>query len=358
MVRQRVFLSFIAACALVQSAAIPSAGQATSSATNQAASASVNPVIPKDANAAMRLAARVNGLDSPDMKPWHLKAIYQTYDAVGKAKEMGIFEEWWAGPEKYRISYEGQGFSQVLYRNGEQSRITGDSGWAPLPQLMAEKLTVHPLPAANVIAGQSYAKVDARLGRVTLGCLAAPVQVGVGDQWMPTVCLANELPIVRVEVLHQDLRVLFNKYVQLGGHYVAEQIEVANGMLPIVKVDVTTLESLSRIDDEKFLAPASAMPAPVQEDEPGVKLPVKFSGGTPIYPDLGSMYHPDALVILGLNVKSNGEPSDVRVVSSPAGFQKPAVDLVKTWRFTPAMFKGQPVEIRTQVYIAYHSTLP
>jgi len=58
------------------------------------------PVMPADPTELMRWAARVNGLDSASMKPWHLKATYQISDDEGKNKDQGTFEEWWAGPEK------------------------------------------------------------------------------------------------------------------------------------------------------------------------------------------------------------------------------------------------------------------
>ncbi len=49
------------------------------------------------------------------MKPWHLIATYQTFDDQGKPKDHGNFEEWWAGPDRYKLSYVSSGFNQVEF---------------------------------------------------------------------------------------------------------------------------------------------------------------------------------------------------------------------------------------------------
>jgi hypothetical protein len=116
-----------------------SSQKAASTAAGAAAGVSV-PSMPKDPKDLMLLAAGVNGLGGADVKPWHLKANYQTFDADGKPKDQGVFEEWWVGPEKYKVSYSSASFNQTLYQNGDTKLITGDKGWIPTPEEMVRDI--------------------------------------------------------------------------------------------------------------------------------------------------------------------------------------------------------------------------
>ncbi|HEV2214613.1 MAG TPA: hypothetical protein VGR64_04940, partial [Terracidiphilus sp.] len=49
---------------------------------------------------------------SPDMKPWHLKAMYQLYDDAGKPMEQGTYEYWWASPKVYRATWTRKSASE------------------------------------------------------------------------------------------------------------------------------------------------------------------------------------------------------------------------------------------------------
>lgn len=75
---------------------------------------------------AIQLAARVSRLTSDNMQSWHMKANYQTFDADGKPKDRGIFEEWWASAEKYKITYTSNSFNQIYCRNGEKRWTAGE----------------------------------------------------------------------------------------------------------------------------------------------------------------------------------------------------------------------------------------
>src|SRR6185437_5196206 len=97
------------------------------------------PAVPIDPKKLMAQASRLNGLSSDGMQPWHLKANYQTFDAGGKPKDKGVFEEWWAGPEKYKVSYTSSGFNQVRYKTHEKLLMTGDDSAPTLSEAMLKR---------------------------------------------------------------------------------------------------------------------------------------------------------------------------------------------------------------------------
>src|SRR5690242_15049540 len=136
-----VILVFACAPGFGQSSAKSAAQPGTAAV---AAAASV-PAIPKDPKDLMLLAAKVNWLSSMGNRSWYVSADFQTFDADGKPKDKGTFEEWWAGPEKYKFSYTSSGLNQVLYRLGGKIMVTGDTGLAPLQEHMVAAYLFNPL---------------------------------------------------------------------------------------------------------------------------------------------------------------------------------------------------------------------
>lgn len=342
-VRHLLFLSLLGMTVGVQAV-----GQAAP------ANAVADPVMPRDPNAAMLLATRVNGLASADMKPWHLKANYQTFDADGKPKDTGVFEEWWAGPEKYKISYTSAGFNQVQYRNGDKTEITGDRGWPSMPREMVRAYLNGPLPPESEIAKENYAASDRKLGAVSLECLEPKPSSQVRASDLKTsYCFDPVLPMIRLEQSNSYLFVLFNQTERINGRYLSRQIEVENGKLPIVNMEVTSLETLSSAEEAMFAPAPTAVPSPGPMVKAGVIAGNKIGGEDVRYPSQAKQDHVQGLVMLEANITKAGNISDLEVISGPKELQKSALDAVKTWKYKPYLSNGQPVEVRTQINVIY-----
>lgn len=339
-----------------------------------ASKAAADPVMPNDPNAAMALATRVNGLGSPDMKPWHLKARYQTFDVDGKPKDQGVFEEWWAGAQKYKVSYSGRGFNQVEYRNGDKKWITGDPGLVPVQELMIEQYLMQPLPDASVLQKQAFHRFDRKLGANVFRCLqpgsfAAGVKglpgtpqidenvyVGAGAgpvEGVSAACFDPKAAMVRVEIVERgDLCVLFDNVLQVKGHYVAEQIWVKNGDLPILHVSLAGLDFPPEIRDAEIAPPASAVAVPVEQ--PAGLLRGRKVGGRDVgYPTGAMRKRVQGTVMLEATITKAGAIENLRVISGPSELQKPAYDAVKTWKYKPWVLNGEPVEMRMMVDVAF-----
>ena len=322
-----------------------------------------DPVLPKDPNAAMQLAARVNGLASADMKSWHLKANYQTFDADGKPKDQGVFEEWWAGSEKYKISYASKSFNQVQYRNGEKTLMTGDVKWPPSPQLMVWNYLVHPLPTLDANAQRFYSS-ELKVGNVPLRCMRFYPQMGPGELAspdapppLPMYCFDKVVPAVRLIALNQRTVVYFDNIISLGGQFVAKQIRVMDitGKHPLVNIDVDALENLTNLRDADFVPPASATPAPARRIavSAGVIAGRKIGGDDVRYPLVARQQRVQGTVVLGVTIAADGTVKDLKVISGPMLLQDSAFQAVTTWRYKPFLLNGEPVEVMTQVNVTY-----
>ncbi|HEY3838180.1 MAG TPA: energy transducer TonB [Bryobacteraceae bacterium] len=281
--------------------------------------------MPKDPNALMQLAARVNGLGSPDMKPWHLKAAYQTFDADGKPKDQGVFEEWWAGPEKYKLSYSSAGFNQVQYHNGKDTLMTGDVKWPPMLEGMVAQYLVHPLPPKSTVETQKYVANDIKAGKVALTCLRAVLPPpAVAAQ---AYCFGKDIPAIRLEMMGRIA--FFNDIVRVNGQYLAKQVQVQSLGRPFLRVDLTALDFIPKVDDAEFVAPASATPAPAPPIRVGAGVIAgdRISGTKPEYPAEARNARIQGTVVLDATITKKGTIDDLRVVSGPPTLQQAAMML-------------------------------
>ena len=364
MANRRGPLFLVSLFALVSVAAL---GQAATQTTTQTvptaqSAAPVATVMPKDPDALMLMAARVNGLSGADMTPWHLKASYQTFDADGKPKDAGTFEEWWAGPEKYKLSYSSAGFNQVQYRNGKDTFMTGDVKWPPMPEFMVVDNLVRPLPPVDTIK-QKYSGNDAKVGGLALKCLHAYLPPGPGGQpilmVLPMYCFGEDLAAVRIKVVNQQLTAYFNSHVRFDDQYVAKQIRVMNieSKHPLVNIDLDVLEPLVGPVEADFVPPPSAKPLPAPPRRiavaAGVIAGFRIGGDEVRYPPIAREQRIQGVVVLQATIAKDGTIGDLKVISGPEELRQSALDAVKTWRYKPFLSNGEPVDVMTQVNIVY-----
>ena len=342
----------VPACTWARNA--PSASSQT--ATNAASPAAATP---SDPTALMVQAVRLNGLAGL-LVPWHLEATYQTFDADGKPKDQGTFSEWWAGTDRYKTVYTSAGgdLNLTIYRYGKTSASTGSPGWIPFRAQMAQRYLVSPVPPPSAVEKLAFSIMPMNLGQVTLQCLRAPLSEPDAASYLPyndlpAVCTTEGSPIVRTIVDPNKFLVLFNKIVQIGGRYVAEDLSVRDTDLTIVNMQVTNLELLSTVNDSDFVAPAraSSFPVPVAPREIARQA---IGGDAPIYPAVAKSQHVEGVVTLNTVITKEGRISELEVLSGPKALQRAAYDAVKTWKYKPYLVDGQPVEVQTQIRVMFH----
>jgi TonB family protein len=363
--RTAVLLFFALVPGLV---AFGQAGEQSSHQTNQTVAAApvvANPVMPKNPNELMVLGWRVNGADGVD-KPWHLKATYQTFDADGNATGSGTFEEWVASPEKWKRSYSGPGFNQTRYRNGGKISLTGDPGWLPFQDRVAVDFLRRPLAGKEEIEHLFLTSADRRIGVVPLHCVITssvdpglmaselfagnpmlPLRESFRGWGVPTTCFNPDSAVARVELFENGLSSLLDDVVDVDGQYVAKDIWIRNGTVPIEHLTVTKLEVPAKLDESDFAVPADA------------RTEEKYSGGhrtagkAPTYPPLAKTQRIAGLVMIRAKITKKGDIADPEVISGPKELRSSALQAVKTWKYEPYRLNGQPVEVSTTVDVIY-----
>ena len=74
----------------------------------------------------------------------------------------------------------------------------------------------------------------------------------------------------------------------------------------------------------------------------------------PIYPVAAKVARVQGSVTLEMVVSKEGEPLDLRVLSSPSDdLTQSALEAVRQWRYKPTLLNGNPVEVVTDVLVNY-----
>ncbi len=350
---------------VLMAAAVPARAQTS----NQGATANVqtsiaNPVAapipaqaPADPKELMALAAKTNGLAGLNGHAWHLKANYQTFDADGKPEQAGVYEEWWAGPDKSKIVYSSPGFHGTEYRDGQSRAITGDSSGRPLQVGMAARYLLYPLGPEALVGKVDYIGYDRKMGAVQLQCVQL-ARLKSAIPTAPTTCFNKGLAAVRVVTMEYGPDILFNNIVEAGGHYIAKQVTLEGNSIPIVNLNVTTLEFPPTIPTAEFAIPDNAVKTPIViATSAKVTAGRRISGDGVSYPEIAKEERIQGLVILEAMIDTNGSIADMVVLSDPKELRSAEVKAVKTWKYKPYLLDGEPVEVQTQIDVVFRLDL-
>jgi TonB family protein len=232
--------------------------------------------------------------------------------------------------------------------------FTGDTGLAPLPELMAKKYLFDPLPEETEVQKNDYVEKNfdenTKSGKkVELRCIQEKTKYSPAH----SNCFELDAPYLRVESSGGGLLVVFNNIIKADGHYIAKQINVLNSGLAIVNLNVTALEFPSHIEDSMFMPPPSAVAAQVFWGDPSVVAGKRIGGDDPPYPVNAKIDRIQGTVILSARINKAGTIDDLQVISGPQALRKSSFDAVKTWKYKPYLLNGEPVEVETQITVIY-----
>jgi TonB family protein len=311
--------------------------------------------MPTDPNELMKLAAQVNGLHGKDLKPWHIKATYQTFDAEGGPKDQGTFEKWWASPQRSKTSFVSGGWSYTSYATDKGVVEVGSPKWPTLPEAMLAGVLLDPLPSA--ITEQTFAADPVSFGGVSLECVRPTGQEPRGG-WRAVqsiYCFSREIPAIRMRASQANELVTFNDIIRLQGRYVARQIRITSDKRPLLNIDVPVIEPPAHIPEAELTPPAGA----VHPDQP-ISLPnkaieaMRLPFSPPPYPMMAAAQRLNGTVLVEVVIDKKGFVSKAAVISGPQLFQQSALDEVKSWRFRPYLVKGEPADVTAQMLVNFH----
>src|SRR5229473_2345628 len=71
----------------------------------------------------------LNGLQSTDLRPWHIVMSYDQFDEDGDNVHSGVYEEYWVGAKKYKRIYKSDNLNQTDYATDKGLYPHGDQRW-------------------------------------------------------------------------------------------------------------------------------------------------------------------------------------------------------------------------------------
>jgi protein TonB len=73
----------------------------------------------------------------------------------------------------------------------------------------------------------------------------------------------------------------------------------------------------------------------------------------PVYPPIAKTARVQGTVVIQATISKTGAIDNLHVVSGPTMLRQAALDAVKTWRYSPYMLSGEPVEVETTVNVVF-----
>jgi hypothetical protein len=241
--------------------------------------------VPKKAKTLLLAAARVNGLEGPGMKPWHILVEYERFDWLGGTAETGAYEEWWMAPNQYRISYRSPSFTQTEYGTAGGVYRTGNPGWPGVLPTRIRDEVVRPmfreldLQFARA-ARQPRGQAERQLSCVRLeprGPKDARLNEGFLERDMAKFCFEPDSLILRLSKGSSVRGSLTEKFyyqriIQFQDRYVAGEVHVARSDRPFLKLEVKKLEPIEQPDAALLTPPPDAMRIDDKPISPDVRV--------------------------------------------------------------------------------------
>jgi len=300
-----------------------------------------------------------NGLDGPDIKPWHLKIEFKmSLNFVnGPQSFNGSMEEWYAGPFRWLRTYKGErpswngsewSVSKVeRYTKREQQADLDDYS---LMSTIARPLTAPLFQAANIKPADEVVARIVDIENLALNCISysekSAAAHGKWPEWLvPLMCfdVDSHLRLIRSEktLIHFDGIQMFQ------GRTVPREVTITFDGQPSAEIKVTLLEAVEGVDEARLKPPADAVfrpyviergyPKPVTVYEVAAHLP-PMPGGKPF---VGRLLVP-------VFIQKDGTVKLQRWVSDDGRMGRMFKEVYKAvakWKFQPYLVDGQPVEV-------------
>jgi hypothetical protein len=291
----------------------------------------------------------LNGLNSPDPRPWHIVISYDQFDRDGDNVHSGIFEEYWASPTKYKRIYKSDDFNQTDFGTDKGLFREGDQGWPSGAASEVREAVIDPFFYAAALTGFSVRSVERTFSGYPLRCfLLEKGSLGASD---PTqYCFEPGGSALRYNRGFGWYQTVYNQIVPFQGRNLARDVEVTDGGKPYLKLHVETIELIAQVDEAAFAPPSDAIP-----------IGDRISGVNPTLIHSVALKLPDSLppgnytVTAEMLIGKDGRVVTVHAISGPPAACKACEDAIKQWIFRPYLVMGKPVEVEEKTECSFMS---
>lgn len=313
--------------------------------------ATTSATLTADPGTNLRLAIDANGLDYSGAKSWHIKVSYDQFDEDGDNIHSGTFEEYYAGPKKYKQIYADDTFKQTNVATEAGLYRIGDPSWAGPLELQVENEVLRPLHRSEL--NTKNTKLDMMtwtVGNASLPCVVMRLtNMVLSDNGLTKFCFDHDTVRLRyTRGLGWD-ETVYNNLVQFQGRYVAKDITVHKGGKEHIAIHVDVLEALSTSDQAEL--------QPLQGST-RVEGRMKMASGLLVDEYLlqrGELHlnGDHGKVTVHFVVGKDGRVIEADALDGPSGLRKSVLKTMREYTFRPVLVLGEPVEVEGAMTFAF-----
>ena len=311
-----------------------------------------------DLLARLSAAAQISDLSDATLKPWHLKVEFDLLDAKGAVREHGALEQWWAAPDRFRITVTSPSYTATETRQGDKAFQTiGQLRRPELDELIVAQVD-DPLREVSNLKGVSPVFEKKAFGKVDLDCI---MPAPTGDRTHPwlglytTYCFDPGKPDLRIVIRYRDQFIVRNRVARFQDHDIALDLNVLDAGKVVLKSHVAELRTYTPGEHDFDPTPeqqAVAMPAPMGS---AVMAGALVSKVTPTYPLQARQEHISGVVVLHAIIGKDGHVKEVSPIRSPdKRLTAAAMDAVRQWTYKPYLLEGEPIEVETTITVNFN----
>ena len=317
--------------------------------------------MPKDPAALLSLGHERNGLNSPDVKPWHIRGNYTFYDSDGKVEDTGVYEEWWVSENQYKRSFFGTNFAQVEFATGHGLFRTGSQAMPNASAMMLRTSLIQPLLESELLKEFKLKQHHESIEKGKYDCvtLGYPLRqnLSVPDDFFPRSCFDATQPILRINTLGSYVQMVYNKVILFQGHYLARELHVYFGNKPKVDFTLDVVEPLNEPLNPGLAPPPEALPVDLSKGaislSAGAVVPYLIRHEVPEYPASAKERRIQGTVVIQVSIGKDGHPATLDAISGPTELREPALDAVRQWVYRPFEVMGEPTVVNTVVNVIF-----
>ena len=302
----------------------------------------------------MLLAAKANNLETNEIGPWHLKATFTLFDALGNPADHGTYEEFWLNHHLRKSIVESTGFSQAAIRRDEQFLIVSGSrgGW---PDLITKMRIGFIHPAYESKKDYRLAYEESGPGDPSRQCVSAEYKNAPPDplstaMFKSSLCFATGNPVLLTRVDALSINTTRTNIFSYHGRYIARDLAVVRDERVYLKAHLESLEELNPVDKTQFNPPRRAYEPPeihfLYVPNKAAKQ-IQIRDVAPEYPAAALSARISGVVRVRATIDIDGHVSDAIAIDGPLLLQEPAINAVKKYQFKPATEFGMKCELIT-----------
>jgi TonB family protein len=311
---------------------------------------------PKDPKERIELGRKLNGLQGTDLLPWHLKATYEVFDATGKSRDKGTYEEWRISAKQYKLVFQSPAVALEEYGTDQGVFRTGGQDWPGRPLGILQEAIVQPIPVFTNPKVE-LKNFDRSVGKVKLRCTAlAGHGPNLGLENADSYCFEPTGAIlVYATNTNRMLQTLYQQTSLVHGHYLAREIQYFLMGKPWLTIHVDMLELLSPSAVPSLVVPAGLLPVERRANGSGgvVQDGTLVFKTYPKYPATAELTGVQGTVLLSATIGKDGHIRKLEALAGPPGLQQAALDAVRQWVYSPYLVDGEPVEVQTDVDVVF-----